>query len=203
MAERDAFLDEWASVGLTDVTLPSGYQVRIRVPEPRDLIVRGLLPPQLIGAVLEREATVGMAGVSSDDPELTTSLLQAMTTLAADMIRQARKSADEDWRPVTVTPERFGMLPDADREMLQDLAMSNLGADEANAADPDAAARAKREGAAGTVDAYAGFRDGPDGDAGRPGGADVRPASVDADRPSPAAGRTGDRRGARRASRKG
>lgn len=203
MAERDAFLDEWASVGLTDVTLPSGYQVRVRLPEPRDLIVRGLLPPQLIGAVLEREAAVGMAGVSTDDPELTSSLLQAMTTLAADMIRQARKTTADEWHQVTVTPAVFGMLPDADRETLQDLAMSNLGADEVNATDPDAAARAKREGAAGTVDAYAGFRDGPDGDAGRPGGADVRPAPVDADRAGAAAGRPGDRRGARRASRKG
>lgn len=201
MTDVDALLDDWAAVGLSEVTLPSGYQVRLRLPEPKDLIVRGLLPPSLVVEVLAHESVEAAV----KDPDLAARMAQALRTLAADTIRQARRSVDEPWHPVTVTPERFDMLPDADKEMVQELAASTLSAAEANdvGADPDTAARTAREEAAGTVDAYAEFRDRTDGPARGQRRTDVRPAPVEPDRAAAAPRRAADRPRSGRASRKG
>lgn len=193
----DDLLEQWAAAGLTEVTLPSGYQVRLRLPEPRDLVSRGLLPTQLIAEVLAQDEAGGIANVGRDNPELAVRLAASMQTMAADAIRQARRSEADEWRQVTVTPERYGLLPDADRERVEGLVTATLG--EATGED----ARATREEAAATVVGYREFRDEPGRNARRPRRGAVRPAAVEDAAAGAADGGAGGRPRARRAPRKG
>lgn len=112
----DDFVRDWAAADLESVTLPSGREVRISLPAPRDLVARGLLPIQLIQDVLAFDKAGGdMDHVSEEDPELGRRLSESLQTLAADSIRQGRRSADDEWRPISVPPETYALLPKADR----------------------------------------------------------------------------------------
>jgi hypothetical protein len=192
------FVSDWTGAGLTEVALPSGVQVRLRLPEPRDLIVRGLLPSELIQAVLEKP-DVDWSAVAEDNAELTTQMASAMNTLAADSIRQGRRTATDEWEAVTVPVETYLRLPDDDRELIEAKILANLPGEPAGAT-PEAA-RAAREEAAGTVDGYREFRDESGRADRRKGRGAVRPAAVDADRTAAPDGGAGARPRARRAPR--
>lgn len=195
-APGEGLVDAWTSSGLSTHVLPSGFQVRLRLPQPRDLIVRGILAPPLVKAVIERGASgAGFEQVAQEDPELTAKLLEAMRTLAADSIRQARKSDDEPWHPVTVSPQQYGMIPDEDQDVIEGLVMGAI--------ETTADTREGREEAAGTVNAYADFRDRPNRAARRAGRKDVRAAAIDDDRAAPSDRGPQRRSRARHAPREG
>jgi hypothetical protein len=54
-ADSPAILRAWQEAGLVEVDLPSGFRVRIRPVSPSQLITGGLLPYELIGALVAAE----------------------------------------------------------------------------------------------------------------------------------------------------
>lgn len=156
------FVQEWAADGLEEVTLPSGREIRIRLPKPRELVANGLLPVQLIADVLKHDHEHGgLTKVSEEDPELAGRLAESLRTLAADSIRQGRRTPDDEWEPITVTVETYSRLPDEDKLAIE-------GRIEATIAEADTAVDRLRE-----------FRGERSRDAGRKGRGAVRPAAVE------------------------
>jgi hypothetical protein len=120
----DAIIDAWSATGLEAIELPSGYAVRVRKPEPKDVIVRGILPADLVDAVI---AYVGSGAswddVGEKDPAFAIKLASTMANVAADMVRQIRAPGTDAWVPADLDVERFTMLPDGDKQAL--LAIAN------------------------------------------------------------------------------
>lgn len=193
------FVSEWAGAGLTEVALPSGVRVRLRLPEPRDLIVRGLLPTDLIAAVLAKP-DANWGAVADERPELAAQMAESMNVMAADSIRQGRRTEADEWEAITVSLETYLKLPDDDRELIEAKILANLPDEPTDTASPEAA-RAAREEAAGTVDGYREFRDKPGRADRRKGRGAVRPAAVDDDRTAAPDGGAGPGPRTRRAPR--
>lgn len=193
----DDFISDWAATGLTLVVVPSGRQLRLRLPEPRDLIVRGVLPSELIEAVLANP-DADWSKLGEGDQALAVQMVESMNLLAADSIRQGRRTDADEWEAITVPLATYMKLPDEDREFIEAKILGNLP--EASATTPEGE-RDAREEAAATVDGYREFRDEHGRPARRKSGGKVRPASLDDDRPAAADGSAGDRPRADRAPR--
>jgi hypothetical protein len=184
---EESVLDLWAAAGLTEVPLPSGFTARIRIPQPKDLIVSGILPTDLVAAVLAyTRAGKSMDTVGEEDPELARQLEASLRSVMASMVRQLRRPSGETWEPVTIDAARLAMLPVEDQAKLEELALSAISGDDERGAGPDALAT---------------FRDQPDGNAGRTDGAAVPPAALDA--PVRVVGRPARKPRARRAPQRG
>lgn len=180
-------LDLWAAAGLDEVPLPSGFTARVRIPQPKDLIVSGILPTDLVSAVLAyTRAEKSMDNVGEEDPELARQLESSLRSVMANMVRQLRRPGGDTWEPVTVDAARLAMLPTEDQAKLEEVALSAISGDDERGAGSDALAT---------------FRDNPDGTAGRPDGTPVQPAAVGA--PGGVVDRPARRSRARRAPERG
>lgn len=191
------FLSEWAAADLTEVTLPSGRQVRLRLPEPRDLIVRGILPSTLIQAVMAEPSTT-FDNIGEENPELYEELVSSMKILAADAIRQGRRTPDDEWEAIVVPVSTYVLLPEPDRELIESMVVGRLPDAGADAGTP-AKERAAREEAAATVAGFREFRDEPSRPARRPRRSALEHTAVDDDSRAPADPGAGSRRRTRRA----
>jgi len=111
-------LSSWAARGLRDVLLPSGTEVRIRLPEAATLIRTGSLPTELLG-VASRFATVGVQ-LEEATPEERLAFLEMTRYLVADALRQV-KGDDGAWVDVHLTPADLDALelPPDDLRMLE------------------------------------------------------------------------------------
>jgi hypothetical protein len=184
-------LDLYAAAGLTEIDLPSGFGARVRVPQPKDLIVRGILPTDLVEAVLAYTAAgKSMDNVGTEDPALALQLEASLRSVMADMIRQLRRpSAANTWEPVVIAAEQFAtVVPREDQQAYETIALSAISGDAERGAGPDPLAT---------------FRRGADGNAAGADGGTVQPAPVDASGPAPAVGRAARRSRPRRAPQRG
>jgi hypothetical protein len=111
-------LSSWAARGLREVLLPSGTEVRIRLPEAATLIRTGSLPSDLL-AVASRFATVGVQ-LEESSPEERLTFLELTRHLVADALRQVKDDAGA-WVDVHLAPADLDALelPPDDLRMLE------------------------------------------------------------------------------------
>lgn len=170
-------LSAWAARGLREVLLPSGTEVRIRIPEADLLIRKGLLPDDLL-AVASRFVTTGVdLDRSTDEDRLRFNEL--VRHLVANMVRGIRDEAG-GWVDITVTADQMDELelPPDDIRLLELIARRQAtpeigsAASRAMQAGRSMAEALGLEEAEGTVDSFAGFRGEPAGvESGADGGA--------------------------------
>lgn len=203
----DEALKAWAGRGLHEVTLPSGVEVRIRIPEADVLIRRNLLPDTLLG-VASRFVTTGVDLDKATDQERIEFDLM-VRHLVASSVRAVRSG--DTWEDVTLTVQQLDELelPPDDLRALEMIARrmstpalitaaSRLGVTgDQDLADAVLAATTSEEAAA-TVTGWSSFRGEPAGAHDRADGGAVR-AVAGGDLPGdPGSGpRGGRRRGAR------
>lgn len=111
-------LSSWAARGLRDVLLPSGTEVRIRLPEAATLIRTGSLPTELLG-IASRFVTVGVK-LEDATPEERLEVMELTRHLVADAVRQV-KGEDGAWADVHLTQADLDVLelPADDLRMLE------------------------------------------------------------------------------------
>jgi hypothetical protein len=181
-ADSPAILRAWQEAGLVEVDLPSGFRVRIRPVSPSQLITGGLLPYELIGALVAAEdqgakpsaEVIGMA---------TLAYLGKEHELAAHSVRDIWNG--DAWERIEIPVTAFvdGTFPPDDVELITETAMSRIRM------------QAEQEGV-DTSDLGT-FPDQRPGDVDRPDGGEVRPTPLDARRDRRAAARPAARRGDR------
>lgn len=187
-ADSPAILRAWQEAGLVEVDLPSGFRVRIRPVSPSQLITGGLLPYELIGALVAAEdqgtkpsaEVIGMA---------TLAYLGKEHELAAHSVRDIL--GPDGWERIEVTAAAFvdGTFPPDDVEAITDAAMARI--------------RTVAESEGVETSDLATFRDERSGDVDRPDGGEVRAAPVVARRDRRTADRAAARRGDRLSPRPG
>lgn len=111
-------LSAWASRGLRDVLLPSGTEVRIRLPEAATLIRTGTLPTELL-SVAAAFITTGVR-LEEAGPEERLRFNDLVRHLVADALRQVRRE-DGTWEDVRLAPADLDALelPPDDLRMLE------------------------------------------------------------------------------------
>lgn len=112
-------LDRWAAAGLVEVTLPSGFRVRILPVTPSALVLFGLAP-SLVGEV------VGMA--DAPPAEVETRLGQTALDIALRAVKDLWDEETGSWMPVTLTSAVVsrGAFPTEDLDRIMETALARL-----------------------------------------------------------------------------
>lgn len=105
-----------------ELLLPSGTEVRVRIPEVAAMARAGVLPDELLG-VASRFVTTGIA-LETASPEDRLRFADMTRRMVAGMVRAVR-SDDGAWESVTLTPEQLDALelPPDDLRLLELVAL--------------------------------------------------------------------------------
>lgn len=175
---RPAAFDAWATAGLVEVTLPSGFRIRGVVPARDEILRRGVAPRAARHAVLQLEQPGDPAGDA--DPDATSLFLATLRDMAAAFVRDVWDAASQEWIGV---PRMTG--EDLDRHAFDPRDIEALERIVTFAATPEQVT-AESGGArpiaeeAGPAQAWAEFRDDAGGDRGGADGGAVLDPAVDA-----------------------
>jgi hypothetical protein len=114
-------LDRWAAAGLVEVTLPSGFRVRILPVTPSALVMFGLAP-SIVGDVL------GMADAPA--PEIEARLGQTALDIALRAVKDVWDDEAGEWMPVTLTAAVVarGAFPPEDLDRIMETSLAPLEA---------------------------------------------------------------------------
>jgi hypothetical protein len=181
----------WASAGLVELTLPSGFRVRGVLPAPSEVIRRKIVPGQLRAAVFAMSGKK-LSELTEDEEAV---LVDARRHQAAAFLREIYDEQRKKWEPLTVTVDDLasGAYPPADIEALDDLVMGLRTPEQITAASEIALglrpATDGDEEAASTVNGWAEFRDEPRSGDADPERSDLAPTPITAARPNRAARR--------------
>lgn len=189
-------LDAWKKRTVEEVTLRSGMQAQVRKPRSDELVRDTAVPADLRTAVLK--VYTGATKLEELEPEQFRAFLEQQDRLVSRMVLALRDGDDAEWEDVELAPDDLVDLPPDDVEDLRDIGNRRRTAAEVTATSlmqrellsRAQALRVREEEQAGTVGAWAEFRDERRGAESGPAGQGVAP---------PAVGGAPARRGRRRA----
>jgi hypothetical protein len=127
-AELHPLVRAWADSGFEELTLSNGLRIRLRPVSPAQLITSGLLPYDLIGAIVDAEEKGEQL---SDDVvgRATLAYLGKEQQLAARSVQDVWNG--ETWESIEIPAEVFAdgrTFPPEDVEAITELAMSRIRA---------------------------------------------------------------------------
>jgi hypothetical protein len=149
----------FASAGLVEVLLPSGYRVRGVLPGFAELARRGLLDRRVVAAAMRLADPSWLRAATEDEQE--TSLREVVDAKVAGFPLEAQDPGDETWKPVHLSIADLATMDQRDRERLEELVMRIHSAESITAAVERGDFGLREQ--ASDLDSLAEFRDGPDG----------------------------------------